>query len=434
MRRAFLVHKRRIHPVLDQCRLVFHRLVHDGVEPVFRHDIQQPRHQRIARLEIFVMGRGGLGFLPAIARGFGDLGEKRRRHGVLARGERRIGGMREILRERLLVGFGISGAPVQQGVEVGDDDGVDDLRARRAEVVHSLVEHLGNLAEVVRAGLGAKPHRLAQNADARARQRVLVEQVRVAAGRTADAAGGEGVGGIVADHAVEQFRQVGDGARHRSERAVDGRPAGIHAAPAHQARGRAHAGDAVPNRGPADRGEAFLSHRGGGKIRRHARRRAAGGPARGALRVVDVARGAEQRAVRVAAAQLAQRRLGDENRPGLFEPGDDEGIPARHVILEQHRAERGRHSGDVGLVLHDERDSVQGSDEARHPERCVEPVGVLQRARIDRYQGVDPGALLVIGLDPVEIHLHQLPRAQCRGPVGRVNVGDRRLHDIEDIR
>src|ERR1700716_3276364 len=95
--------------------------------------------------------------------------------------------------------------------------------------------------------------------------------------------------GIVADHAVEQLGEIGDGPRHRAERTVDGRPATVDATAADEAHRWAHAGNAVPDRRAADRGEALLSDRDGAEIRRDAGARAARRAARGALPVVDVA-------------------------------------------------------------------------------------------------------------------------------------------------
>src|SRR3546814_6714499 len=61
------------------------------------------------------------------------------------------------------------------------------------------------------------------------------------------------------DLAVQQLRHVRDGAGHGAERAVDRGPAGIDPAAAHQPGRRPHPGDAIPDRGPADRGEALLA-------------------------------------------------------------------------------------------------------------------------------------------------------------------------------
>src|SRR5262249_49213553 len=45
--------------------------------------------------------------------------------------------------------------------------------------------------------------------------------------------------------------------------------------------------------------------------------------------------------------------------------------------------------------------------------------------------GIDDRALLVIGVDPIEIALHQLARRKPAGSEGHVNVVDARLYDLE---
>ena len=55
VRRALLIDKRRVDSVLDQCRLVFHRFMHDGIEPIVGHHLQKKSHQFGARFEILIM-------------------------------------------------------------------------------------------------------------------------------------------------------------------------------------------------------------------------------------------------------------------------------------------------------------------------------------------------------------------------------------------
>ena len=359
------------------------------------------------------------------------LGEFWRGQEFAERAIGRIGAAREIGLKRGLIDLWVIRPFGQQLGEIGDDDGIDDFRARRAQVGHRLVEHLADHVEIVRLGLRIARHGFPENAEARAGQRVGVQSVGVTGGPMADAVRGEGVVGVVADHGVEENGEIRDTARHGPKRPRGGGPAGEHAGPAHHARGRPHAGDAVPYGGPADRGKAFLAHGDGAKVRRHACRRAPRRSARGALQVVDVARGPEQRAVGVAGAHLAQGRLADEDRPGLFQLGDHEGVAARPVVLEQHRAQGRRHLLDVGLVLDDDGDPVQGAAKAPVLERRIELLGLFQGVGIERDQGIDGGAFLVVGIDSIKVGLHQSPRAQRARPVGRVNVGDGRLEDIE---
>ena len=99
VRRALLIDIGRIDAVRDQGRLMFHRLVHDGVKPVIGHDFQHIGHQRIACLE-----RGEISFLrspsqPAVARRLAQPLEGRRGHGRRTRGKGRVGAAREIALE-----------------------------------------------------------------------------------------------------------------------------------------------------------------------------------------------------------------------------------------------------------------------------------------------------------------------------------------------
>src|SRR5262249_60669244 len=101
----------------------------------------------------------------------------------------------------------------------------------------------------------------------------------------------------------------------RAGRGFGGGQGAIDASPAHQPRGWAHAGDAVPGRGPTDRRKPLLPHRDGTEIGRDAGTRATPLP------------------VRVTAAELAQCRLAEEDHSGLFQLRDDEPVALEPVIL-----------------------------------------------------------------------------------------------------
>ena len=72
-----------------------------------------------------------------------------------------------------------------------------------------------------------------------------------------------------------------------------------------------------------------------------------------------------------------------------------------------------------------------GPDEPGRPKCGVEPVGFRERVRIEGDDGIDVGALLVVGVDPVEVALHELARGQPAGSDRRVDVVDGRLDDLE---
>jgi hypothetical protein len=65
---------------------------------------------------------------------------------------------------------------------------------------------------------------------------------------------------------------------------------------------------------------------------------------------------------------------------------------------------------------------VQWADLARGFERGIETIGFFERIRIDADDRVDRWTFFVIGLDAIEIHLHQLPAGESAGSVGGMNV------------
>jgi hypothetical protein len=135
--------------------------------------------------------------------------------------------------------------------------------------------------------------------------------------------------------------------------------------------------------------------------------------------------------VRIAAAQLSQRRLAEHDRAGLSQLLGHERVAVGKIVLEQDGTERRRHSSHVELVFHDEGDAVQRPREPRLLERGVQTIGFLQRLRVDRDDRIERRTLLVVRLDAIEIQLHQTPRRQRPAFVGGVDLLDRRLEQAE---
>jgi hypothetical protein len=67
MRRALLINEGWIHAVLDQSWLMLDRLVHDGVELVVRHNLEDLDRQFFASQEILIMCGRGRGSCPSLA-------------------------------------------------------------------------------------------------------------------------------------------------------------------------------------------------------------------------------------------------------------------------------------------------------------------------------------------------------------------------------
>ena len=135
--------------------------------------------------------------------------------------------------------------------------------------------------------------------------------------------------------------------------------------------------------------------------------------------------------MRVARSHLTQRGLHNEDRARFTELRRHEAVPSRHVILEKNRAHCGGHFLDVALIFHGKRNAVQRADGAGFRKSRVQRVRLFERLRIGRDHRVDIGAVAVKFLDPVQIEFHQFSRRQRARCIGRVDVGDRGVDDIE---
>jgi hypothetical protein len=74
---------------------------------------------------------------------------------------------------------------------------------------------------------------------------------------------------------------------------------------------------------------------------------------------------------------------------------------------------------------------VQRAYQPGSPKSGVKPVGFCERIRIGGNHGIDVGALPVIGVDPIEVALHQLARSEPAGAEGCVDIVDRGLYDLK---
>jgi hypothetical protein len=68
---------------------------------------------------------------------------------------------------------------------------------------------------------------------------------------------------------------------------------------------------------------------------------------------------------------------------------------------------------------------VERANDTRLCKACVEVVGGGQRHGIHKDDRIERRALLVVRLDPVEIHLNKLPATEVFGPDGSLDVGNR---------
>ena len=232
----------------------------------------------------------------------------------------------------------------------------------------------------------------------------------VGVGHVSGRVGGDRVVGVVAGDGVEQERRIADGAGHRSER-VARRVRGHHPEAADQRQRGAQADQRVDRRRPADGSAGVLADADHAEVGGDAGAGAAGRAARVAGRVVGVADYPEGRAD-VTRGELAHVRLGQDEGARVLHAHDDGGVAARHESLEQRRAVGGRQVARLHLVLQQHRDAVQRAGRPRLGVGRVQIVGPVQRARVDRLDGVQRRAGLVVGLYPVDVALHQNPAGQ----------------------
>ena len=79
----------------------------------------------------------------------------------------------------------------------------------------------------------------------------------------------------------------------------------------------------------------------------------------------------------ITAAQLAQGSLRQNNGASFFELFNDKGISVRIVVFEQNRAQSCRHASGIGLILDDNRNPVQRTDETSGLERLIKTICLL---------------------------------------------------------
>jgi hypothetical protein len=132
-------------------------------------------------------------------------------------------------------------------------------------------------------------------------------------------------------------------------------------------------------------------------------------------------------APKLAATAAAVPPLEPNDRACFAQLADHEGVTRRDRALERERAGGRRHVGGVVVVLDDHRHAVERPDDALARKARVELVGAGQRLGVHQDDRVKRGALLVVGLDPVEIRLHEPPAAELLGPDGSLDVGNGRF-------
>jgi hypothetical protein len=136
--------------------------------------------------------------------------------------------------------------------------------------------------------------------------------------------------------------------------------------------------------------------------------------------------------VRVATAELTERRFAEKDRAGGAQVCNGEAFGPRLVVAKQDRPQGRLHAFDVDLILHNNRDTVQRSDKAPVAlEGSIERRRLIASAGIDGDERIDRRAVLVKSLDARQIELDQLARRQLATPEGRVHLIDCCFFDFE---
>src|SRR5207247_618048 len=123
---------------------------------------------------------------------------------------------------------------------------IDPRGAPRPHLVYCFVTARGYFGEGLRLWFGSVTHRLAQDADARSSQAILVEKFGVSIRNVTHTSSRQRIFRIVADDDIEKVGEIGHCARHRTERARDLRPPVIHTAAADQPSGWPHPHNGIP--------------------------------------------------------------------------------------------------------------------------------------------------------------------------------------------
>ena len=197
---------------------------------------------------------------------------------------------------------------------------------------------------------------------------------------------GRRIVGIGARDDVEHVGEIRDRARHRA--AEVRQPDQRHdAGAALEAVGAAQRHQALRARRGVERVAGLRSQRARRQVRRHRAGRAAARRERRLRRVEHVPH-LSPRVVGVVAAGrvLLERRLADDHRAGLAQPGDLEGVVRRAEAREREAAVGGRHVVGVVEVLDRDRDAQQRARLARlrAPRRRPGPAPSRRRRRSRR--------------------------------------------------
>ena len=274
----------------------------------------------------------------------------------------------------------------------------------------------------VHVGIGAEE--IARDADARARQRVGLQVLRVVRLEPALALLRRRVRRIDDGQQAERHGDIRYAARHWAA-GVEAQGQRDDAASTEEPVRRLQAGDPVGGRRPAN-GSAGVRAESQRRVRRRDRDAGAARRSRRRAReVVRIERLPAERALRRTGRELRHVQLREHDRACRAELLDEERVLRRNRSLEQHRAARRRQIERVVVVLEHDWNAVQRRPRALRLALGVERARGLERLGVERQHRAQRRPLAVVGVNPREAQLHKFLRRQRAGVERAVDVGDR---------
>jgi hypothetical protein len=128
--------------------------------------------------------------------------------------------------------------------------------------------------------------------------------------------------------------------------------------------------------------------------------------------------------------QLRHAGLGDDHRARLSQHLSERGFVGRTQAVEGEHAAGRRHVDGVDVVLQRDRDAVQRSAHQAPRPLAIALVGLAQRARVDRDDGVQP---ILVERDAQQVLLHDLARRGAPLLHRAAHVRDARLDHGEGL-
>ena len=275
---------------------------------------------------------------------------------------------------------------------------------------------------------------VAKNPDAGALQTILVQELLIGILHPAFAVLGHRVLRVMARDHFKDAHRILDSAAHRPANVV-AQEQGNDAVAAGQPHRRAYPDKAVVRGRPANGVPGVRAQSDHPQVRSDGSRRTAAGTGRDASQVVRVSGNTVYGTDRNVGAEGQFRHVGlaQDNRPCLANLPDLERIVRRQGAFERQRAAGGLQIVRIVIVLHNGRNPMQRPELSCLLEFRIQLVCPAQGIRVKHHESVQ-SVVPVIGRNPIQIHLHQLPEGQISRSDLVVDVRNRRFHDVEAVR